>query len=258
MWIHPEIKLDSQKLIETCKKEKCIFIQIEYLDYDWIKNEKTISHFSEWYYKKFITPYTAIIDLQLNEDEILAKMKPKGRYNIKLAKKKWVTVEKVEKTNENIQKYFNLSVETTSRDNFSWHSFDYYRKFLDLLQQSELFLAYKDWKVIAGWIFVFDPDISYYYYWASTSKKEYRKLMAPYVLQWEAIKHAKSLWSQIYDFLWISWEGKEYDASLSWVTDFKMKLTPNSVKVSNSHIYVNKKLFFLLIMIIKKIKSRLK
>jgi lipid II:glycine glycyltransferase (peptidoglycan interpeptide bridge formation enzyme) len=40
------------------------------------------------YYKKFITPYTALIDLEKTEEDILADMKPKGRYNIKLAKKK--------------------------------------------------------------------------------------------------------------------------------------------------------------------------
>jgi lipid II:glycine glycyltransferase (peptidoglycan interpeptide bridge formation enzyme) len=42
----------------------------------------------DFYYKKFITPYTAIIDLNLSEDEILSLMKPKGRYNIRLAEKK--------------------------------------------------------------------------------------------------------------------------------------------------------------------------
>lgn len=40
------------------------------------------------YYKKFIPPYTALIDLTQSEDEILAAMKPKGRYNIRLATKK--------------------------------------------------------------------------------------------------------------------------------------------------------------------------
>jgi len=40
------------------------------------------------HYKKFITPHTAVIDLEKSEEEILANMKPKGRYNIRLAEKK--------------------------------------------------------------------------------------------------------------------------------------------------------------------------
>jgi lipid II:glycine glycyltransferase (peptidoglycan interpeptide bridge formation enzyme) len=46
-------------------------------------------------------------------------MKPKGRYNIKLATKKGVEVKEVEKIDENIEKYYNLMLETTSRDNFN-------------------------------------------------------------------------------------------------------------------------------------------
>jgi lipid II:glycine glycyltransferase (peptidoglycan interpeptide bridge formation enzyme) len=46
-------------------------------------------------------------------------MKPKGRYNIKLSDKKLVECIVVEKTNDNIQDFFNLMYETTSRDKFS-------------------------------------------------------------------------------------------------------------------------------------------
>ena len=258
MWVHHEVGINPQELIKICKKENCVFIQIEYIDYNWIKSQKKVNNFSLWFYKKFITTHTAIIKLDLGEEEILAKMKPKWRYNIKLAWKKWVTVKKVEKNNENIQKYYELSVETTSRDNFSWHWFEYYKKFLNTLENSELLLASVDWEIIAGWIFIFGTEVSYYYYGASTSKKEYRNLMAPYLLQWEAIKYAKSTWSKIYDFLWIAGEWKNYDASLSWVTDFKMKLTPNSIRVSDSYIYINKKISYYFIMNIKKLKSHLK
>jgi lipid II:glycine glycyltransferase (peptidoglycan interpeptide bridge formation enzyme) len=47
------------------------------------------------------------------------KMKPKGRYNIKLATKKLVTIKEVEKTAKNIDKYYRIMQETTSRDKFS-------------------------------------------------------------------------------------------------------------------------------------------
>ena len=258
MWVSTDATINKKELIGLCEKEKCVFIQIEYIDYSGNISTTKIEQFPEWYYKKFITPYTAIINLEMSKDDILATMKPKWRYNIKLARKKWVMVEKVEKTDENIKKYYELSVETTSRDNFSGHSLEYYKIFLNTLKNSELFLASVEWEVIAGWIFIFDIDVSYYYYWASTSKKEYRNLMAPYILQRTAIEHAKSIDSKIYDFLWIAWEWEYHDASLAWVTDFKMKLTPVALKVSDSYVYINKKIMYFIIMHIKKIKSYLK
>jgi len=76
-------------------------------------------------------------------------MKPKGRYNIRLAEKKGVRVERAEKTLENIQIYFELMQETTNRDNFSGNSLSYYETFLKELDTSFLLFAYYENKVIA-------------------------------------------------------------------------------------------------------------
>jgi lipid II:glycine glycyltransferase (peptidoglycan interpeptide bridge formation enzyme) len=40
-------------------------------------------------------------------------------------------------------------LETTSRDNFSGHTIEYYKNFLKILKQSRLLLAFSDDKVIA-------------------------------------------------------------------------------------------------------------
>jgi lipid II:glycine glycyltransferase (peptidoglycan interpeptide bridge formation enzyme) len=70
-------------------------------------------------FKKFIEPYTTIIDLTQAEDEILASMKPKGRYNIKVAEKSEVTTIWKKCTIENIKAFHGLLTETTKRDQFS-------------------------------------------------------------------------------------------------------------------------------------------
>jgi len=255
LWIEKEINEKIfQKLKKLTKKENCLFIQIETINYENnlnILNEKILN---KWYYKKFITPYTAIINLEKSEEDILANMKPKWRYNIKLARKKWVEVEIVSKTKENIKSYYDLMLETTSRDNFSGNSFEYYKIFLESLEKSKLILAKKDWVVIAWGIFIFDKDVSIYYYWASTSKKEYRNLMAPYLVQWTAIIYAKSIKSKIYDFLWVA-SPEEKNSSLTWVTDFKKKLTKDIRKVSESYIFVNKKFKYFLINFLRKLKK---
>jgi len=253
-----------KKLEQLTKKQNCIFCQIEFIDYKNLKSfdnlkslfneRKEYNWFNKWYYKKFITPYTAIIDLTKSEDEILANMKPKWRYNIKLAKKKEVEVEIVEKSKENIKAFYDLMLETTRRDGFSGNNFEYYKTFLSELENSKLILAKKDWIVIAWWIFIFDKDVSIYYYWASTSKKEYRNFMAPYLVQWQAITYAKSIWSKIYDFLWVA-SPDDKNSSLVWVTDFKKKLTKNIIKVSESYIFINNKFKYFFISLLRKLKS---
>jgi len=252
LWLTSPLPPERKKLINLCKKEKALFIQIETINYntsslDEIENEYTKND----YYKKFITPYTAVIDLKQEKEEILKKMKPKWRYNIRLAEKKWVIVQESEKTVENITKFYNLMTQTTYRDNFSWNSLNYYVTFLKKIESSKLLLAYKDKSVIAWWIFIFEKKASIYYYWASTSDSKYRNLMAPYLLQWEAILIAKKLWSKLYDFLWVAspWEK---NSSLEWVTSFKKKLTPDIRKVSGSYIWINRKYKYYLLIFLRK------
>jgi lipid II:glycine glycyltransferase (peptidoglycan interpeptide bridge formation enzyme) len=254
LWIEWVIDENTEKeLVKICLEEKALFIQIENIAYNWVSEIKT-NKFKSGYYKKFITPYTAIIDLQKTEEEILNEMKPKGRYNIKLAEKKWVVVKIVEKNDENIGYFYDIMNETTSRDWFNWNTFDYYKIFLNTLENSKLLLAYYEDKIIAWWIFIFESEVSIYYYWASSGDKNHRNLMSPYLLQWEAIKYAKNMWSKIYDFLWIAtpWEK---NSPLEWVTDFKLKLTKDTVNISKSVIYVNKKYKYFIINMLKKIRS---
>ncbi len=256
LWILDFNKISKNKLIEICQKEDALFIQVETFDIASSSIDVELKgNFKPWYYKKFITPYTAIIDLNLSLDEILEKMKPKWRYNIKLATKKWVMVFESLKTLENIKIFYNLMQETTSRDNFSWNTLKYYETFLNSLDNSKLFFAKYEDKIISAWIFIFDKEVSIYYYWASTSDKNYRNLMAPYLLQWEVIQKFKEFWSKYYDFLWIAWP-LDKNSPLSWVTDFKLKFTSNVKEISKSYIFVNKKVEFFIFNLLKKIKSK--
>ncbi len=240
-----------KKAIELSKNEACLFMQFETLHY-WVKINSNFNNIKSWYYKKFITPYTSVIDLSMSEDDILSKMKPKWRYNIRLASKKWVEVLEVEKNDKNISTFYDLMLETTSRDWFNGNNLDYYKTFLNTIKESKLLFAYYEWKVIAAGIFTY-TDVAIYYYWASTSDKKYRNIMAPYLLQWEAIKIWKEKWCKFYDFLWVStpWDK---NSSLVWVTDFKLKLSKDVRNVSESYIYINNKIKYYLLQLIRKIK----
>ena len=275
-------------LKELCAEENCLFFQIETIDYtlqltpfswggkvgigglwcvgkgwdegSWDELREEISASTEltkdfWitqsFYKKFIPPYTAVIDLTQSEEEILTAMKPKGRYNIRLAEKKWVQVRGVEKNDENIEIFYRLMQETTSRDHFSWNTLRYYQNFLE--QENTLLLfAEHEWDVLAACIFIYHGELMYYYYGASSSHK--RNLMAPYLLQWNAAQKAKELGSVLYDFLGIAWPGETH-SPLAGVTDFKLKLTPDIRQVSLSYLFIHKVWKYRAIQLLKYFKK---
>lgn len=244
------LELLEQELIKLAKEEKVVFTQIE----DLVENDYKL--FKKWVYKKFIEKCTAVIDLSKSTEDILAQMKQKGRYNIKLAEKHEVKVNKVEYNSMNLDLFYNLLVETKTRDNFFINSRDYFDKLLGYLYKNNiwgLYFATKDNELISAWIFCFYWKVAYYYYWASTTDNNKRKYMAAYLLQWSLIKEAKTNWYKIFDFLWINCPGCN-SKKLAWVTDFKQKLTPEYRIWPDAHIFINNKFKFYLIVILRTIK----
>jgi lipid II:glycine glycyltransferase (peptidoglycan interpeptide bridge formation enzyme) len=184
-------------------------------------------------YKKFLTPYTRVIDLSFSEEEILKQMHEKGRYNIRLAERRSVKVSRVSTSQENIDIWMSLLTETTSRDGFSQNSRKYYESFLLEVQEKNMgglyFARFED-RIIAAGIFVFTPSRAIYYYGASSSDKEDRKQMAPYLLQWTAILEAKKREIPVYDFLGVA-DPEDPKDSLLGVTEFKEKFGGTRIKL---------------------------
>ncbi|MBI5414899.1 peptidoglycan bridge formation glycyltransferase FemA/FemB family protein [Candidatus Peregrinibacteria bacterium] len=143
--------------------------------------------------------HTLIIDLRKSEEEILADMKQKGRYNIGIAKKKGVEVFR----SEDVASFYKILSETLVRDEFSGHPQKVYENMLTSFgENGDLFLARYEEKIIAGGIFLISDDVMTYYYGASAN--EYRNVMAPYLLQWRAIQEAKKRGCTFFDFLGIA------------------------------------------------------
>lgn len=152
---------------------------------------------------------TRIIDLSASEEEILAQMKQKGRYNIKVAQKNDITV----KESTDIDAFYDLVTKTGKRDGFVHLSKKQYQVFLDHLPGSVLLLAYlsrsvldrrddKQTEPIAGVLSViWGKRLTYYY---GASNHAHRALMAPYLLQWESIRFAKARGCTEYDLLGIA------------------------------------------------------
>ena len=143
-------------------------------------------------------PSTIIINIKNSEEEILARMKQKTRYNIRLAEKKGVTV----RAWDDIESFHKMMLVTGVRDSFGVHSFGYYKRAYELLhpkQMGEILVAEHDGKPLAALFVARNGKRAYYLYGASTDEE--RNRMPAYLLQWEAMKWARARGCEEYD-LW--------------------------------------------------------
>lgn len=143
---------------------------------------------------------TILLDLAPDEDILLAQMKEKWRYNIRLAGRKGVTV-RAAQTREDVQAWYQLLQVTGERDHFGFHVFDYYWRAFQLFvsrNQACLLLAEYEGHLLAGIFIGCVAGQAMYLYGASGNQQ--RQLMPNYLLQWAAIRWAKSLGARVYDF----------------------------------------------------------
>ena len=141
---------------------------------------------------------TIIVDLRGSGEEILARMKQKCRYNIRLAEKKGVAV----RTWDDVAAFHRMVLATGERDVFGVHSLEYYRRAYDLFHEAgmcEMLVAEYEGRPLAALMVFARGKRAWYFYGASTD--ESRNLMPTYLLQWEAMRWAKARGCEEYD-LW--------------------------------------------------------
>lgn len=208
----------------------------------------------------FQPEHTLILDITKSEDEILKQMKPKGRYNIRLAEKKGVKISTTDianqtKLSKDIEVFYKILSTTAKRDDFNVHDEHFYKKIVETLipsHNAELYLAHYENKIIGGIIVTFFNDTATYYYGASSD--EHREVMANYLLQWHAIKEAKARGMKYYDFLGIAPESAKKHP---WkgVTEFKKKFGGTEVSYAPPQEFAFKKSLHALYRLYKKLRS---
>ena len=174
---------------------------------------------------------TVLIDLNPTEEELLARMKQKTRYNIRLAEKKSVSL-RVGML-EDLGMLYKMYAETSVRDGFVIRDEEYYKTVWELFmaggqseivnRKSEMPLAepliaeVDDEPVAAIFVFYF-AGRAYYVY--GMSRDKHREKMPTYLLQWEAMKRAKTKGCTVYD-LWGAPEVFDESDSMWGVYRFK-------------------------------------
>jgi peptidoglycan pentaglycine glycine transferase (the first glycine) len=143
---------------------------------------------------------TIHIDIDAGEEVILAAMKPKWRYNVRLAERKGVTVREGAPADlPTIQRLLDV---TGARDGFGVHSAAYYARAAELFVPAGLaawLVAEHEGQMLAA-IAVFALGHMAWYMWGASSD-EGRNLMPNHALQWAAIRWARARGATVYD-LW--------------------------------------------------------
>ncbi len=184
---------------EFCRFQRVVFLKVEPDNWNMPHTADLLTQTGFILSSQNIQPAaTILINLNDTEDNILANMKQKTRYNIRLAERKDVAVSE----STDINRFYRLVQETSIRDGFGIHTKAYYQGTFDAFRPSgrcQLLLAEFAGDVLAGLMVFFQGKRAWYFYGASGS--EHRDLMPNYLLQWEAIKWARSHGCQVYD-LW--------------------------------------------------------
>lgn len=204
---------------------------------------------------------TFLLNVSPNEEELLANMHAKTRYNIKLAGEKGVVV----KEEKDIDAFWELNKATFARNKFKSHNREYYKKMLQMENCHQL-TAYFGAEAVAANILAHFGDTVTYLHGVSSNK--YRNLMAPYLLQWRGIQLAKKLNAINYDFGGVSPENKgapgkiitsyhhySWEAVHKWtgITRFKVGFGGEGKKYPQTVEAVFKPFFYKLFQLVKKI-----
>lgn len=179
-----------------CRKRRAVFLKIE--PDEWQDN--FIFHASSFILSKhnIQPPRTIVVDIRGGEEEILARMKQKCRYNIRLAEKKGVAV----RAWDDLAGFHQMMQVTGGRDHFGVHSLEYYRRAYELFHPTgmcELLVAEFENKPLAALMVFARGRRAWYVYGASNDEE--RNRMPAYRLQWEAMRWARAKGAEEYD-LW--------------------------------------------------------
>jgi lipid II:glycine glycyltransferase (peptidoglycan interpeptide bridge formation enzyme) len=140
------------------------------------------------------------IDLQPDEAGLLGRMKQKTRYNVRLAERKGVAVRPAGLADLDL--LYEMYAETSIRDGFVIRERRYYRAVWENLLHAGLadpLLAEVAGEAVAAVFVVRFARRAWYY--QGMSRQAHREKMPNYLLQWEAMRRAKSAGCTVYD-LW--------------------------------------------------------
>ncbi len=223
----------GKQLVQTGKNVGARWLRIEPQSADELKQWQTV------FGRKIVkAPYDVqpkeimMVDITPEEETLLANMKPKTRYNIRLAEKRGVKVF-VSRERRHQEAFLGLIRATTGRKGIAAHPRAYYENFFTVFpdEMRQLFVAEYKGEVVAANLVCFFGETATYLHGGSGDA--HRDVMAPYLLQWEQMKQAKARGCTRYDLGGVHSQlaaSSKRPVSNSWegITKFKIGFAPQA------------------------------
>jgi len=165
---------------------------------------------------------TLCIDLRCTEAALLAQMKAKGRYNIRVAQRHGVSVTE-DTSDAGLADFLRIYADMAARQRIRRKPSDYFRTLVTLLsargQGSLYFAGHRGVRLAAALVVFFGERATYFY---GGSRDARRETMAPYLLHFEIMREARARGCSWYD-LWGVAPENEPDHPWGAISVFKRK-----------------------------------
>lgn len=222
----PRASLPSKALLlfleQYAQKHKLTHIRFE----PYVQKNALPTDFYAWHprlrqtHQTLFTPWQFLLDMTPDEETLLARMKAKTRYNIRLAAKQGIEVHEAS-TQEGLETFIQLYLETCARQTYHGRSAGYLRTVWKYLggEQAKILIASHQGEPLAAYMLFLFGGILYYPYGGSSIK--HRSKMPANLLMWEAIRFGKKHGATVFD-MWGAL-GPGYDKADPWAgfTRFK-------------------------------------
>ncbi len=166
-------------------------------------------------------------DIRGSEEDMLLHMKPKTRYNIRLAKKKKVEIS-VDSGATRIDEFYKLVKTASDRAGIAAHPKSHYETIVRVLPRENVslyFASYRNVTVAAALVIFYKENALYLH---GGSSNYFREAMAPYLLHFQVMLDAKRRGCNIYSFGGIQENGDAEKSSWAGITRFKTGFSPKT------------------------------
>jgi lipid II:glycine glycyltransferase (peptidoglycan interpeptide bridge formation enzyme) len=246
VWFFKAPEVADNKFLDECRNLPDVFVRIE------PEKPGSIGEPPRLLLGQMSPKCTRVINLSKSEEEILADMKSRVRYNIRLAGRKGLTV-KFSTDPKDIDKFYDVLMSTAGRGKgFAPHPKDYYQKLFKSLvdaKAGKLALGYyEDELIYAGLFSVYGKTAIFMH---SGFRDVHASLKAPNYCLWEIIKESKRM-GAIYFDMWGIAENDDPKHPWYGISQFKESFGGEVVRFPGTFDIINNHSWYLFFTVLAK------
>jgi lipid II:glycine glycyltransferase (peptidoglycan interpeptide bridge formation enzyme) len=185
--------------------------------------------------------HTAVVDLRGGEEAVLARMKPKGRYNARLAARKGVEIRTATSAAEGAAELARLCAATARRQGINLPGAAYFRRALECLPSARVHLACVAGEAVSGVLVAHFAGEMLYLYGGSTTA--HRERQPSSLLHLHVIREAIAAGCDRYD-LWGIPPGDDPGHAWHGLRQFKLQLGGVERSTAGAFVLVRRPLAF--------------